>query len=223
MNDLMAKVANLSTNRIAFFSLLICIVYYFVFYDSGVTIDDEILAIRAQIAEETTKKIETEKILKKEEQMRSDVAMLAKTYEEVKSKIPIDFESSELRAIVEQVSNASSLKIATLKDQQQQNDMGSIPEANLVEQVVIDYKFQGTYSQIKNFVIQLAQVEKVIKVSNMRITVPSVGDGPGKFLDMDTSIIGYKQSAEIKKSKNSTAAEKPNTPPAENPNKEVNQ
>lgn len=197
MNELMAKVANLSVNRIAVFGLLLTVLYYIGIYDNGSALSEQLVGISAQIAEETTKKTETEKILKKEEEMRADVATLAKTYETVKSKIPTEFESSELRTIVEQLSAASNLKIAKLSNVEQSSQSASIPssdDANLVEKVAIDYTFRGNYAQLQNFMIQLSNVEKVIKMSDLKIRVVAEGSSPIKFLTIDARVIGYKQA-----------------------------
>jgi Tfp pilus assembly protein PilO len=199
----MIKAAEFSIIRVAIFGLVLGVAYFFSIYDSGETILNEMQALKNQIAEEATKKVETEKILKKEEQMRSDVALLAKTYEEVKSKIPIDFESSELRIIIEQVSSATNIKINKLRAIQ--NPIQPVvqnPENHLVDQVAIEYSFQGDYNQVKNFITQLSQVEKIIKVSDLKITLPVASqNGPLRQLNVDAMILGFKQSPNIKDKK----------------------
>ena len=77
--------------------------------------------------------IDVLKILKKEEQMRADVALLAKTYEEVKAKIPIEFDSTEMRHIVQQISNSVGVKIAKLTNTQDNRTLGPAFQKNLVE------------------------------------------------------------------------------------------
>lgn len=197
----MAKVSTLSVNRIAFFGMLLTMFYYFIGYNNGDAIVAEITSLNAQIAEETTKKVDTERVLKKEEEMRTDVASLAKTYEAVKSKIPIDFETSELRIIVEQISAATDLKITKLSnsDLQQVNSpeaTENAEEANLVQKVAINYVFQGNFTQIQNFMTQIADVEKVIKVSELKIkTEDSQNPGPSKYLTVEAVLVGYRQAA----------------------------
>ena len=63
MNDLMAKVSTLSVNRIAIFGMLLTMFYYFMIYNNGDLILAEIQGINSQIAEETNKKVETERVL----------------------------------------------------------------------------------------------------------------------------------------------------------------
>lgn len=200
MNDLMAKVSTLSVNRIAIFGFILTISYYFFIYNNGDAILTDIQNLQTQISEETSKKVETERVLKKEEEMRADVASLAKTYEAVKSKIPIDFETSELRIIVEQISAATDLKIAKLSNSDPQavnSPEGSVnaEEANLVQKVAINYVFQGSFSQLQNFMTQIAAVEKVIKVAELKIKAEDGSNGPNKNLTVEAVLIGYRQAA----------------------------
>lgn len=201
MNDLMAKIANLSTGRIAIFGFLITLVYYMMVYDSGSSIVTEMDALNTQISDESGKKAETEKVLKKEEQVRAETALTAKGYEEVKAKIPIDFEAAELRQIVDQVRSETSLEMIDFKNMPKGNESNSSPEANLIEQVVSDIKFEGTYSQIANFVTKISEIEKIVKVGDFTIQVSNrkKTEGPVYKLAFDTKIIGYKQSPETKK------------------------
>ena len=198
MNDLMTKVAGQSMNRIALFSLVAAAVYFFTLYDSGATIEQQIVEIKAQVDVETSKKSETEKILKKEEQMRADVALLAKTYEEVKAKIPIEFDSSEMRLIVEQISNSVGIKIAKLTNTQDNRTMGPAFQQNLVEQVVMDYELHGHYNQILNFITELSKVEKILKVEDFTIETLKASNSPSTQLKMTTKVIGYKQAQPTK-------------------------
>jgi len=198
MNSTLIKISNLAMSRVAIVGVLATIFYFFTFYDTGETILNEITAIQSQVSEETTKKIETEKLLKKEEQMRADVALLAKTYEDVKSKIPLEFELPELRAIVDQVSGAHNLNVMKFD-----NNVGTIvnqslvgsEDANLIDQLAVKYIFQGNYNQIAKFVTQLSTVQKVIKIEDVRLNhIPSGRDGPSKQLSFEATIIGYKQA-----------------------------
>lgn len=200
MNELMAKVSTLSVNRIAIFGFILTMIYFFTIYNNGDALVAEIQGLQAQITEETAKKVETERVLKKEEEMRADVASLAKTYEAVKSKIPIDFETSELRIIVEQVSAATDLKIAKLSnsDPQQVNSpeaTQNADEANLVQKVAINYVFQGSFAQLNNFMTQIGGMEKIIKISELKIKAENGTDGPNKNLTVEAVLVGYRQAA----------------------------
>ncbi len=193
MNDFMTKVASQSMNRIALFSLVAAAIYFFTLYDSGALIEQQIAELKVQVEVEIGKKSETEKILKKEEQMRADVALLAKTYEEVKAKIPIEFDASEMRLIVEQISNGVGVKITKLTNTQDNRTLGPAFQQSLVEQVVMDYELQGHYNQILNFITELSKVEKILKVEDFRVEPIRNGNSPSTALKITTKVIGYKQ------------------------------
>lgn len=193
MNDFMTKVASQSMNRIALFSLVAAAIYFFTIYDSGAAIEQQIATLKAEVDVETSKKSETEKILKKEEQMRADVALLAKTYEEVKAKIPIEFDASEMRLIVEQISNSVGIKISKLTNTQDNRTLGPAFQQSLVEQVVMDYELQGHYNQILNFITELSKVEKILKVEDFKVEPIRTGNSPSTALKITTKVIGYKQ------------------------------
>ena len=193
MNDFMTKVASQSMNRIALFSLIAAGIYFFTIYDSGAVIEQQVATLKAQVDVEMGKKSETEKILKKEEQMRADVALLAKTYEDVKAKIPIEFDASEMRLIVEQVSNSVGVKIAKLTNTQDNRTLGPAFQQSLVEQVVMDYELLGHYNQILNFITELSKVEKILKVEDFRVEPIRTGNAPSTSLRITTKVIGYKQ------------------------------
>jgi len=200
LNSLMIKLANLAISRVAIVGLFVTGFYFMTFYDSGETITNEINALKAQVADETSKKVETERLLKKEEQMRADVALLAKTYEDVRSKIPLTFDPPELRAIIDQVSTSNGLDIIRFDNNVNsivnQSLVGS-EDANLIDQVAVKYELQGNYIQLARFVTQLANVQKVIKLEDVKISQGLSQSGPIRKLKFEATIIGYKQAAQM--------------------------
>ena len=157
----------------------------------------EIETLKKQIEEEKIKKLETNRVLQKEEQMRADVTMLVKKYEEVKSKIPIEFLESELRIIIDQFATQFDLK--TLKNQRstQGKDFGASLDANLVEQVVLEYSFAGNFSNLEKLIKQIASTDKLVKIENFELVSTGKRAEPDKPQDLTlkATIIGFKQSA----------------------------
>ncbi|MFN3697116.1 MAG: type 4a pilus biogenesis protein PilO [Pseudobdellovibrio sp.] len=204
LNSIMIKIANLAISRIAIVGLFVTGFYYISFYDTGETIINEINALKTQVNDENSKKAETERLLKKEEQMRADVALLAKTYEDVRSKIPLTFDPPELRAIVDQVGSANGLDVVRFDNNvsgvMNQSLVGS-EDANLIDQVAVKYELQGNYVQLARFATQLANVQKIIKLEDVIITNAQTNSqaGPQRKLKFDATIIGYKQAALMSK------------------------
>lgn len=188
--------------RVAFFSAILTAAYYFLFYNSGSTIIEAMETAKSQLVIENNKKIETQKVLKKEQAMKADVELVVKKFEEIKAKIPLEFTESELRSILDKYSTQNYLK--TIKSERRANlaPVGSDENQNLIEQVGLNYEFLGNYSSISRFLVELLSLEKVIKVSDFSIS-KQINTKPTKskeqILLFKATIVGYKQSLDAMK------------------------
>ena len=211
INKMMSFVGNMSLSRVAIFSAVLTAGYFTVMYDSGDSIIQAIEAGKAQLQVENTKKIETQKVLKKEQQMKADVELFAKKFEEIKSKIPIDFPESELRSTVDMYASKNNLKTVRSERRQSQTMQGAAKgEENLVDQVGLSYEFEGNYVSIARFVSDLSSLEKLIKVADFNLSQilnRPVLKGKVKALSFRVDIIGFKQS--LNSLKNSSASTVP--------------
>lgn len=211
INKMMSFVGNMSLSRVAIFSAVLTAGYFTVMYDSGDSIIQAIEAGKAQLQVENTKKIETQKVLKKEQQMKADVELFAKKFEEIKSKIPIDFPESELRSTVDMYASKNNLKTVRSERRQSQTMQGAAKgEENLVDQVGLSYEFEGNYVSIARFVSDLSSLEKLIKVADFNLSQilnRPVLKGKVKALSFRVDIIGFKQS--LNSLKNSSASTTP--------------
>ena len=72
-----------------------------------------------------------------------------------------------------------------------------VQDANLIDQVAVKYELQGNYIQLAKFVTQLANVQKIIKLEDVRISQGISSPGPIRKLKFEATIIGYKQAAQM--------------------------
>lgn len=193
-------IGGLSLARVAIFAGILTVGYYTTFYDNGETIIQATDAAQMQLEAEKLKQIETQKVLKKEQQMKADVELMAKKFEEIKAKIPIDFLESDLRTIVDQYASRNGLK--TTRTDRRPPSMKTNPSnhgnESLVEQVALGYEFEGTYSNIAKFVSEISSLEKLIKIGDFELGVRSEYSTNKKSKDLvfKVNIIGFKQSLE---------------------------
>lgn len=196
LQKFMSIVAELSTPRIALVGFMVAAFYYFTLYDDGSQITASIVNLKSLIEQENTKKIETTRILKKEEQMRADISLLIKKYEEVKSKVPIEFPESELRVMIDQLTQQYNLVTSKNNRAQPLVDLASHQDAKLIEQVPLFYTFNGTFQSMFNFIQQVLTKEKLIKIDNLSIS--SVDRTQGKMRKNEVvfslNIVGFKQA-----------------------------
>jgi Tfp pilus assembly protein PilO len=197
-------IGSMSLPRVALFAGILTLLYYATIYDGGSTIIQGIEAAKAQLEAENAKKIETQKVLKKEQQMKADVELLAKKFEEIKAKIPLDFLESDLRTIVDQYSSQNGLK-TTRTDRRQipmKTNLANEGNENLIEQVALGYEFEGTYNSIAKFVSEISNLEKLIKIGDFDLSVRADSNRSKKIKDLTfkVNIIGFKQALEATKS-----------------------
>lgn len=210
----MAQVADFSNGRLALLGAVLAGVYYVTLFNDGSSLQQTSASLSTQIAEEKIKKVETTRILQKEEQMRADVSMLVKKYEDVKSKIPIEFLESELRSIIDQY--ATQFEIKTTKNQRatRAKDFGASQDSNLVDQVALEYTFTGSYFNLQKFAEQISSLDKLIKIENFQVYSEEKQSkmGLNREIYLVATIIGFKQSAvslsENKNQKNQNGGKK---------------
>lgn len=206
-------IGSLPLSRVVMVAVFLTAAYYFMIYDDGSAIVTRIEAAKVQLEVENKKKIETQKVLKKEQQMKSDVELFANKFEEIKSRIPVEFSEAELRAIVNQYSTRNNLKTTRTERRPPAATPVSAKAAetsgeNLVEQVILGYEFEGSYGNIAKFVSEISNLEKIIKIGDFNLNLLPTPGGKTKTYELafKASIVGYKQSLESLKSTNSKKA-----------------
>ncbi|MBC7421748.1 MAG: type 4a pilus biogenesis protein PilO [Bdellovibrio sp.] len=189
--------STLSIGRLSIFALLITVAYYFMSFNNGSTIIEQVNAVKGQIGAEQARRTDIEKTMKKEEEMRGNVLQLARNLEVLKSKIPNDFKETEMSTIVNQASQSADVRIIVLSRGSQTNTVKKMGTgAELIDEIVFDISAVGTFTQLIHFVELLSKEEKVIRTRNFSIEKNSsnVDDATIKFKG---EIVGYKQVAMV--------------------------
>ncbi len=187
--------STLSVGRLFILALIMTVGYYMFSFDNGAAIQEQIQAAKSELSIENVKKIDIEKTMKKEEEMRGNLLQLARNLEVLKSKIPNDFKDTELSAIVNQAAQAAEIKISVLSRSSSSNSNRTAGNGSeLVEEIVFSINAMGSFSQLLHFVEILSKEEKVIKTRNLQIEKMSMNtdDSTVRFAG---EIIGFKQAA----------------------------
>ena len=209
LSKLMSQVADFSMPRIALLGAVLAGIYYSALFNDGSLLRQNITTLNTQIEEEKIKKVDTTRVLKKEEQMRADVSMLVKKYEDVKSKIPIEFLESELRIMIDQYANQFEIKTTKNQRTTKTKDFGSQPDSNLVEQIALEYAFTGSFFNIEKFANQISNLDKLVKIENFQFLVSNKQNSKAasREVTFTATIIGFKQSV-VSISENKTDGKK---------------
>lgn len=187
--------SELSVSRLSVVALLFTVGYYFMYYNDGATIVEQTKGIQTQLDAEKAKRIEIERKMKKEEEMRGNLLQLARNLDIVKSKIPNEFNEIEVSSIVNRASAAAQVKISMLKRSGgDAKGIGSATGAELIDEVRFDVEMTGSFNGIIAFVEQLSREEKTIKIRNFSIDKIAGADLQEDGIRFRGEIVGFKQT-----------------------------
>lgn len=193
-------IAGLSMSRIVIFGVLCTIMYYSSYFDDGSTLGNQIATMESQVKSESDRRIEVNKIIKKEEEMRGNLLQLQRNLEVVKSKIPNEFRDTQMSIILNNASIASGVNLQDLSVAQSNllgakkvYDPNSIKPEDLIEEVRFNISLSGSYSAFLKFLDVLTKEDKVLKVKNFVIEKNS-SDIDDDMIKFKGDVIGFKQS-----------------------------
>lgn len=193
----LAVVANLSYSKVFLLTLAASAIYFFMFYNDGAVITEQITAARDSIQAEKLQRDETEKTLKEEEMMKANVGQTQKKFEEIKDRIPIKFEETDLLSIVNEIATRNQLRPGSRVRENNINDdsVGKDRDTDLVEAFGWRTSFTGSFVSMAQFAIEISKMEKLIRIGNFKIVPAPAQTGTMQqgLLQMDTLIIGYRQ------------------------------
>lgn len=196
LSALLTSIGNLSWSKVFLIGAGITGAYWFMMYDPGTTVIEQIAQTEASIEAEKNKRAETEKILKEEEMMKANVGQTQKKFEEVKNRIPIAFEDTDLLAIVNEVASKNSLRPGTRTRESNIPIKTAGKDTDLVEAFGWRTSFTGSFVNLVQFAIDISELEKVLKIGDFRI-IPAPGSTSGGTaggaLQMETTVVGFQQ------------------------------
>lgn len=186
-------IAQFSMLRIFMFAGLLTGAYFFMYYDNGAAFETQITQLNAEIVAEEAKKKDTEKTIKREDEMRANLAALARDLQVVKAKLPNEFKDTEMTALINKAAQGSNVNVTSLARRRTAPAVSSnVVGAESVEEIVFDLTLNARFNQFVQFLETLAREDKTVKIRDFTIEKNSrnVEDFIIKFKG---DIIGFKQ------------------------------
>lgn len=196
-------IASLSMSRIVIFGVLGTVMYFTTYFDDGSVLETQIATMDSQVKTESDRRVEVNKIIKKEEEMRGNLLQLQRNLEVVKSKIPNEFRDTQMSVILNNASTASGVNLQDLSVVQSANNSGGAPKVydpnsikpeDLIEEVRFNITLSGSYGAFLKFLDVLTKEDKVLKVKNFVIEKNS-SDIDDDMIKFKGDVIGFKQSS----------------------------
>lgn len=196
---LLKLLSDLSLGRVLILAGLVTGGYYFAYFNDGSSIEQQIQSMESLLSQETNRRVQIEKTIKKEEEMRGNVLQLERNLEVVKSKIPAEFKDTDISIIMNNSARASGLAIKELSISESTQKGIQNPGSTKLEDLIDEIKFKivltGSFESFINFLDLITRDEKILKARNFTFEKASTVSFDEDDVIFRGEIVGYKQSA----------------------------
>ena len=190
--------SELSVPRLVVVSIVATLAYFYFYYDNGSVVEEQITQAKSGLDAEKAKKVEIQKRVRKEEEMKGNILQLAGNLKVVKDKIPNEFNEIEVSSIVNKASEVSQVKLTALKRSTTPSTLSAEQKiasgAELVDEVTFDIEMSGSFHGIIAFVEYLSKEVKTIKIRNFILEKNVTNLTDDTTIKFKGEIVGYKQS-----------------------------
>lgn len=196
MNQLYEKLSLMTTGKALIIGLMVGSAYYFMMYDDGESLKQQIAVIDGQTREAEAKKKDTESTLQEEARMKDAVGKLSEQYALIAKKLPSELKSSEMIRGIDSVAKMAGVSVKMKKP-------GSVLTKEVVEELPVDVTLEGSYAQIAQFIYYTSNLERLTRVMNFTVTAQD--ENKEKPLRFEGQVVSYKLAPEQEKAANAAA------------------
>lgn len=165
-------------------SIILGFLYYKVLgYDDGSALEAQILQVQESVRVEGEKKIETDRVLAEEVEIKRQVGALSEKFKEVTQKFPVNLKSDEIISTLNSLANTSNVRVVSVKKE-------NVMTQDLYEEIPVSVELTGTFNNIVHLMYKTAILERVTNLGDFEFANPN--SEYNGTLKMSTKIIGYK-------------------------------
>lgn len=188
MKALIDKFLLLPYNQIFIAMAVIGGLYFYLYFDMGTNLDNQLSSINSQISQEEVKKKETEALLKKEEILKNKSKQMIADVAELQKKVPQDQKHSDLIILVSNFAKQLNLKVVSATQ-------GGRQKLDYFEKLDINIELSGKYNDLMMFATNVSNDDQVLKLEGIEFNRQNlnVAESP---LSLKAKLIGYKQISE---------------------------
>jgi type IV pilus assembly protein PilO len=187
MNETLAKLADLSWQKVFLIALGAGAFYYFMLFDNGSSIEAQTIAMEQQLNEQQTLLKKTEERMKNLEAFKDELANQEAAVREVMSFLPKQLNKSELLSIVQDRATQAGLRVV-------KTDVSDkTTRVEFYESLKMDATMVGTFKQITTFLSLLSKLPRLITVENieMKMTDQATSEGIPR-LEVTATLVAYR-------------------------------
>jgi type IV pilus assembly protein PilO len=185
----------MDARRLLILAGIVTAFYYFTLFDDGGSIDQRSLQIQQQLSEEQKKVGESEKAIKRVEQIRASLASLHEQFKVAAQQLPEEIKASEILKTVDTLAKSAGVSIKVKEPREAKKE-------EIVETLPLHIRLQGSYSEVTMFLYYISIMERITRITSFTMqpapTLLGVKSKPGT-LAFDGEIMSYRYTGEAPK------------------------
>lgn len=192
INKILVKLASFNLQKTLIMGCIAAALYYFMGFNDGSTIETQIQATDAEIRTQEAKEKESDAALKEVEQVRAAVGALSDQFKVVGQALPSEIQMSDVIRAVDVTARASGVSVKTKEPKPAINN-------EYYEEIPLRITLEGSFSEITLFLFYMASQERIMKVKNFSLSLPTGGDRTiNRRLLFDGQVTAYRFIGEKK-------------------------
>lgn len=187
MGNFLLRLALMGSKQILILCGIAGAAYYFMIFDDGTALRTQISGVQAEIKKEEVKAAEADKALKEVEAIRASLNTLGQQFQLATKQLPSQYSMPELIRAIDSIARASGVSIKS------KEPMAPKPEKDgIVEYLPVKVVLEGQYSEIAMFIYYISSLERITRVKNFDMGVPTGADIRKPRLQVDAEVMSYR-------------------------------
>ncbi len=183
------RIKNLTTQQTIIATFVIAAAYFFLVFDGGGRIDDQIKKSKKDFKTKEQTLINTEMAMQNAAKFQEEVRRTNARFKEMLEFIPVDFSIADFMQLLSTEAESSGNKVVQI--QPRLTDQ----EPALYEELLVELTIEGTYSQILTFLSRLTKINRIINMGGIRLSTIEA-DPISPVLRFQTVVYGYRYNIE---------------------------
>lgn len=187
MNPTLMKLAALNSQKTLAIALATTAIYFMFFFDSGETLRKALDKLNNDVQAAQTAALKAQQALKEVEDLRKLVIGLGEQFKMATQQLPTDLPMTEVIRTVDILARSAGISIKS-----KQPVPPLVKEKDIVETIPLRVGLEGSYSEIVLFLYYLSITERITRLGDFDIKLPTDPNGQAKKLTSNLEVLSYR-------------------------------
>lgn len=179
------RLSMMSSQKALMFGAVLGGLYFFMLFDSGAELENQIATVQASVQEQEAKAQESDAAIAEVEQVRATIGALSEQFKTVSQALPSDIPMSEIIRTVDNVARASGVAI-------KMKEPRPIVNREFYEEIPLFVTMEGSYSELTLFLYYLAGTARIMKINDFILSYPPNVRSNSNKLYLEGTVVSYR-------------------------------